>query len=146
MGLSFTLDAGPRQRSHSQVLVPWDSWPHFTVSDSRFPQLGRPGPRIYTPQEQGGPVIPPGTGPDAAEYRIFFCAYPSRTHLSRRNPSLCRLDIAKYWLDIFCYRNRTYFKICLAFNSITRGSRNCAVDIATGYGLDGRGVGVRVPV
>jgi hypothetical protein len=26
------------------------------------PQPGGPGPRIYSPQEQGGPVIPPGTG------------------------------------------------------------------------------------
>jgi hypothetical protein len=52
----------PRQRSHSQVWVPWDSWSHFTVSDSRFPQPGGPGPRIYIPQEQGDAVIPPGTG------------------------------------------------------------------------------------
>jgi hypothetical protein len=29
---------------------------YFTVSDLR------PGPCIYIPQEQGGPVIPPGTG------------------------------------------------------------------------------------
>jgi hypothetical protein len=28
----------------------------------RLPQPGRPGPHIYIPQEQGGPVIPPGTG------------------------------------------------------------------------------------
>jgi hypothetical protein len=28
----------------------------------RLPQPGGPGPRIYIPQEQGGPVIPPGTG------------------------------------------------------------------------------------
>jgi hypothetical protein len=28
----------------------------------RLPQPGVPGPRIYIPQEQGGPVIPPGTG------------------------------------------------------------------------------------
>jgi hypothetical protein len=62
MGLSFTVAAGPRQRSHSQVRVPWDSWPYFTVSDSRLPQSGGPGPRIYILQEQGGPVIPPGTG------------------------------------------------------------------------------------
>jgi hypothetical protein len=47
MGLSFTIAAGPRQRSHSQV---------------RVPQPGRPGPRIHIPQEQGGPVILPGTG------------------------------------------------------------------------------------
>jgi hypothetical protein len=60
-GLLFTIAAGPRQRSHSQVRVPRDSWPYFTVSDSRLPQPGGPGPRIYIPQEQEGPVIPPGT-------------------------------------------------------------------------------------
>jgi hypothetical protein len=27
----------------------------------RLPQPGGPGPRIFIPQEQGGPVIPPGT-------------------------------------------------------------------------------------
>jgi hypothetical protein len=61
MGLSFTINAGPRQRSHSRVWFPQDSWPYFTVSDSRLPQPGGPGPRIYILQEQGGPVIPPGT-------------------------------------------------------------------------------------
>jgi hypothetical protein len=62
MGLWFKTAAGPRQRSYFQVRVPRDSWPHFTVSDSRLLQLGGPGPRIYIFQEQGGPVIPPGTG------------------------------------------------------------------------------------
>jgi hypothetical protein len=53
--MSFTIVAGPRQRSHSQV--------HFTASDSRLPQRGGPGPRIYEyiPQERASPVIPPGT-------------------------------------------------------------------------------------
>jgi hypothetical protein len=32
-GLSFTIAAGARQRSHSRVRVPWDSWPYFTVLD-----------------------------------------------------------------------------------------------------------------
>jgi hypothetical protein len=32
-GLSFTIAAGPRQRSHSLIQVPWDSRPNFTVSD-----------------------------------------------------------------------------------------------------------------
>jgi hypothetical protein len=50
------------QRSHSEVWVPWDSCPHFTVSDSRLPQPGVPGPHIYVPQERGGPVTLPGTG------------------------------------------------------------------------------------
>jgi hypothetical protein len=36
-GLSFTVAAGPCQRSHSQVRVPWDSWPYFTLLDSRLP-------------------------------------------------------------------------------------------------------------
>jgi hypothetical protein len=62
MGLSFTIDADPRQSIHSQIIVLRDSWPHFTVSDSRLPQPGGPDLRTYIPQEQGGPVIPPGTG------------------------------------------------------------------------------------
>jgi hypothetical protein len=55
-GLPFTIAAGPRQRSHSWVRVPWDSWPYFIVSDSRLLQPGGPGPRSYILQEQGGPV------------------------------------------------------------------------------------------
>jgi hypothetical protein len=34
---------------------------YFTVSDLRLPQPGGLGPCIYISQEQGGPVIPPGT-------------------------------------------------------------------------------------
>jgi hypothetical protein len=62
MGLLFTIAAGLCHCSHSQVRGPWDSWAYFTVSDSRLPQTGRPGPCIYVPQEQGGPIIPRGTG------------------------------------------------------------------------------------
>jgi hypothetical protein len=36
-GLSFTIAAGPHERSHSRVLVPWGSRPYFTVSDWEFP-------------------------------------------------------------------------------------------------------------
>jgi hypothetical protein len=56
-GLSFTIAAGPRQRSHSWVRVPY-----FTVSDSRLRQPGGAGPRIYIHQEEGGQVMPPGSG------------------------------------------------------------------------------------
>jgi hypothetical protein len=52
--VTSSLAAGSRQHSHSQVRVP--------VSDSRLPQPGGPGPRIYIPQVLGGPVILPGTG------------------------------------------------------------------------------------
>jgi hypothetical protein len=60
--LSFTIAAGPLQRCHSRVRVPRESRPYFTVSDSRLLQPGGPGPRIYIPQQQGGSVMPPGTG------------------------------------------------------------------------------------
>jgi hypothetical protein len=62
MDLSFTIAAGRRQRSQSQAGVPWDSQPYFTLSDSRLPQPGRAGPSVYIPEEQDGPVLPPGTG------------------------------------------------------------------------------------
>jgi hypothetical protein len=68
--LRFTIAAGPGQRSHSRVRVPRDSWPYFTLSDSRLPQPGGPGPRIYIAQEQGGPVpfsSPPRTRRAAVE-------------------------------------------------------------------------------
>jgi hypothetical protein len=61
-GLSFTTAVGPNQRSHSQVRVLRDSWPYFTVSESRLPQSGGPGPRIHIALEYGGPVMAPGTG------------------------------------------------------------------------------------
>jgi hypothetical protein len=62
MGPYFTIVAGSRQRSHSQVRVTRDLWRHFTVYDSRLPQPGGPGPCIYILPEQGGPVLPPVTG------------------------------------------------------------------------------------
>jgi hypothetical protein len=47
-GLSFAIAAGPRQRSHSQVRVPWDSRPHFTVLDSGLPFSSPPTNRRAT--------------------------------------------------------------------------------------------------
>jgi hypothetical protein len=35
---------------------------HILLSHVRLPQPGGPGPCIYMPQEQVGPVVPPGTG------------------------------------------------------------------------------------
>jgi hypothetical protein len=47
-GLSFTNAAGPCQRSHFRVRVPWDWRPYFTVSDSRLPFLSPPTTRRAT--------------------------------------------------------------------------------------------------
>jgi hypothetical protein len=78
MGQSFTIAAGPRQRSHSQIQIPRTSWPYFSVSDSRLPQPGGPGPRIYIPQEQGGPVVPP-----QALGSLFVASYDSQGYGGR---------------------------------------------------------------
>jgi hypothetical protein len=80
MRLSFTIAAGPRQRSHSQVRFSRNSWPHFTVPDSRLLQRGGPDPRIYIPQEQGGPVIPLGTG-------FPFRRIHTESHTQRNSPN-----------------------------------------------------------
>jgi hypothetical protein len=47
-GLSFTIAAGPRQRSHSRVPVLWNSLPYFTVSESRIPFSSPPTTRRAT--------------------------------------------------------------------------------------------------
>jgi hypothetical protein len=51
----------PWQNSHSWVWVLLNSG-DILLSHLRFLQPGGPGPHIYVPQEQGGPVIPPSTG------------------------------------------------------------------------------------
>jgi hypothetical protein len=53
-GLSFTIAAGPHQRSHSRVRVPWDSRPYFTLSDSRLPFFVG----FYDLQGYGGGIRP----------------------------------------------------------------------------------------
>jgi hypothetical protein len=46
--LSFVPAAGPYQRSLSRVRVPWDSRPHFTLSDLRLPFSSLPPTRRVT--------------------------------------------------------------------------------------------------
>jgi hypothetical protein len=52
MGLSFKIAAGPCQCSHSWVQILWDSWPYFTVSDSRLLIHGGPVPVITSPKSR----------------------------------------------------------------------------------------------
>jgi hypothetical protein len=46
--LSEAIAAGPRQRSHSRVRLPWDSRQNFTVSVSRLPFSSPPTTRRAT--------------------------------------------------------------------------------------------------
>jgi hypothetical protein len=53
LGLARAVTLGSKsRRTHGHILL----------SPMRLPQPGGPGSRIYIPQEQGVPVIPPGTG------------------------------------------------------------------------------------
>jgi hypothetical protein len=50
-GLSFTIAAGRRQRSHFQVRVPRDLWPHFTASRYETPRKWKTSsPYLYPPE------------------------------------------------------------------------------------------------
>jgi hypothetical protein len=53
LGLARAVTLGSKShRTHDEILL----------SHLRLPQLQGPGSHIYIPQEQSGPVIPPGTG------------------------------------------------------------------------------------
>jgi hypothetical protein len=94
--VSFTIAAGFRQRSHSQVRVPRDSWSYFTVSDSRSLQHVAPGPCIYIPQEQGGLVIFPGTS------SIFIASYDSQGYGGVIRTRLCTEAEAGAGAEAYC--------------------------------------------
>jgi hypothetical protein len=64
-GLSFTITAGPRQRSHSRVGVPWDPRPYFTISNSRLPFSSPPTTRRATVE-----VFDPASTRDELELRV----------------------------------------------------------------------------
>jgi hypothetical protein len=61
-GLSFTIAAGLRQGSHSQVLVPRDSRPYFTISDSRLPQTWRARSPYLSPRNRVALLYPQALG------------------------------------------------------------------------------------
>jgi hypothetical protein len=84
MGLSFTIAAGPRQRSRSQARVPRDSWSYFTVSDLRLPKLRGLGSPIYVLQELGDPVIPRALG----SLFVAYVASQSQSHIATDGQSL----------------------------------------------------------
>jgi hypothetical protein len=58
MDLSFTIATGHRKRSHAKVCVPRDSWPHFTISDSRLQALDYLFVAAYDSQGYGWAIRP----------------------------------------------------------------------------------------
>jgi hypothetical protein len=72
MGLSFTIAAGPCQRSHFRLRVPWDWWPYLTISDSRLPF----STRRAVSQSQGQSHI----ATDGQSISKSWCRAPSWAH------------------------------------------------------------------
>jgi hypothetical protein len=79
--LSFSVASGPRQRSHSRVRVPWDSWLYFTVSDSKLPFSSPPTTRRASVE-----VFDPASTRDCSELIYDSCYITSgetdRKHLT----------------------------------------------------------------
>jgi hypothetical protein len=82
MGLSFTIAAGPRQHSHSQVWVPRNSLAHFTVSDLRLPQPGGYVPVFIFPGNRVARLYPQVSG------SLFVASYNSQGYGGAIRPRL----------------------------------------------------------
>jgi hypothetical protein len=171
MGLSFIYAAGPCQRSVSRVLVPWDFRPYFTVSHLRHPFSSPPTTRrvtveVFDPTSTRGCLTPdhrlsykPLVGqwstrlvsllrchrvyrlPSKAA-RVVYCSIATNV-LRLGSARLTSALLGTAWRntagrgDVYRVMRRPRHNIILYY---------IRVGIATGYGLDDREVGVRVPV
>jgi hypothetical protein len=89
-GLSFRIAASLLQRSHFRIRVPWDSWPYFTVSDSRLPFSSPP-----TTLGAAAEVFDPASTRD-----MFTCQ--SESHIATDGQSvLVSSPIWGSWPDIY---------------------------------------------
>jgi hypothetical protein len=93
MGLEFIVAAGLHQHS-----LPWNSWPYFTVSILRLPQVSGEGSCIYLFQEEGSPVILWGNGflcnlyiSDIFQSRIVT-AYYALSNVAPVTTAVCHLN------------------------------------------------------
>jgi hypothetical protein len=62
LSLTSEIAAAPRQGRHSWVWVPRDSWPYFTVSDSRLSQPGAQVPVFISPRNRVAQLYPQALG------------------------------------------------------------------------------------
>jgi hypothetical protein len=99
---------------------------HTLLSHLRPPQLGGPGSRIYIPQEQGGPFIPPGS----TSSRYIAPHGPHRTRLSNCYVSFCfrgnvftELFPSKGRHTVFCSHS-CYFAMGLHVTLLERDESN----------------------
>jgi hypothetical protein len=82
------------------VITQWSeslrTWNHTLLSHLRLPQPGGPGSRIYIPQKQGGPVIPPGTGFVSVRKFTLFPSHCNLTHnFAKCITTDCKINLDK---------------------------------------------------
>jgi hypothetical protein len=102
-GLSFIIADGPRQRSHFRVRIPWDLWPHFTVSDLRLPFPSPPTTRRATVE-----VFEPASIRDTAATVTQLQAYShyiTGARTTKKTRFYCRPDKAS---DVIAKHCRGY--------------------------------------
>jgi hypothetical protein len=97
------------------VITQWPEWRrtrnHTLLSHLRLPQPGGPSSRIYIPQENGGPFIPPGTARPYSNSYISTChlAGPRRGSREIRNKKIKvtsqRLELDRNWGDNVCHKS-----------------------------------------
>jgi hypothetical protein len=104
MSLSFTIVAGRRQRCHSQVRVPRDSWPHLTVSDWRLPQPGGSGPRIYIPRNWLAQLYPQVLG------SLLVASYDWQSYGGGIRPHLHTAGFIAIWSPLHGPRRKHCFQ------------------------------------
>jgi hypothetical protein len=98
-GLSFTIAADSRQRSHSRVHVPCGSWSYFTLSESRLlfsspPMVCRATVEVLDPASTNEFVVP-------ATLDLMW-ALPIRLwHRYTYSPPSHRDEVSSMELDIF---------------------------------------------
>jgi hypothetical protein len=112
--LPFAIAAGSRQSFRSRVRVPGDSWPYFTISDSRLPQPRWRGPRIYIPQEQGGQVIPPGPGFRFGRFLRQSVAQPRTVLLLLSVSSVAKKRVPISWQRLDFYKRDRCYETCFS--------------------------------
>jgi hypothetical protein len=125
---------------------------------SWLPQPGGSGSRIYISQEQGGPVMPPGSLHVQPIGNHGECLLTGCCHGNVLTEPL-PLNGFPLWLQYYGFQSSCHSNKCSSLvlrSKITflfvlpikkePGSALGKVGIATGYGLDDGGVGVRVPV
>jgi hypothetical protein len=93
MGLSFTIAAGARQRSHSRVRLPWGSY--FTVSDPTLPFSSLPTSHRVTVEV----FDPASTRESCSSFKLAPVYSRGTDHAAQKHTSRVRMRVYRHGAD-----------------------------------------------